>query len=56
MYCKNCGNEIKEGAKKCEVCGYSYEEENKVFSYENLKEKTKCIQKKIKANKICKNS
>lgn len=51
MYCKNCGNEIKEGAKKCEVCGYSYEEENKVFSYENLKEKTKCIQEKIKANK-----
>ena len=51
MYCKNCGNEIKEGAKKCEVCGYSYEEENKVFSYENLKEKAKCIQEKIKTNK-----
>lgn len=51
MYCKNCGNEIKEEAKKREICGYSYEEENKVFLYENLKAKAKSIQEKIKANK-----
>lgn len=49
MYCKNYGNGIKEEAKKCEICGYSYKEENKVFLYENLKAKS--IQEKIKSNK-----
>lgn len=52
MYCKECGSEIKEGSKVCDVCGYSYEEdENKSFNYGNVLTKLKNTYEKVKNNK-----
>lgn len=28
MFCKNCGNELKEGSNYCDICGYNINEEN----------------------------
>lgn len=29
MYCQKCGKELEDGAKVCDNCGYSWEDENK---------------------------
>ncbi|MCK4554745.1 trypsin-like peptidase domain-containing protein, partial [Candidatus Parcubacteria bacterium] len=43
MFCKNCGNEIKEGSKFCIKCGYEFVQPQKTKSHKEFFTKKKLI-------------
>ena len=50
MYCRNCGNELKENEKYCHVCGVNIEEFNYINSVDYNKEEV--FEEKIDSNRI----
>lgn len=50
MYCRNCGNELKENEKYCHVCGVNIEELNYINSVDYNKEEV--YEEKIDSNRI----